>query len=83
MLLPQGPASCARQGRSGLDQVGALVLGWGQLDSIQQLDWTEAWIVSRGVCGVLIFLAVRRGCCRRVQSMPGWDIFDELRSCLS
>jgi hypothetical protein len=31
-LLPLGPASCARQGRSGLDQVGALVLGWGQLD---------------------------------------------------
>jgi hypothetical protein len=44
------PASCARQGRSGLDQVGALVLGWGQLDSKPQLDWTQAWILSRCVC---------------------------------
>jgi hypothetical protein len=54
-LLPQGPASCARQGRTGLDQVGAVDrqlaggLAWGwALQRETGHSWCQLDLVKRG-----------------------------------
>ncbi len=51
-LLPQWPAACARQGRTGLDQVGKPGVAQRQLDWILCLDQTQAWaLFCVFICG--------------------------------
>ena len=77
-LLLLWPAASARQGRTGLDQVGKSGVAQGQLDWILCLDQTQAWVVSAFLFAVMS-VAVRRRCCGRVQPLPGRDILDKLR----